>query len=67
MSAKYMPPKEAAEVLGVTVRYMKDMRVRGDGPPFLSLPGQIRYPLKEFEEWCKSRTVTNTAQRRCRA
>jgi len=63
----YLTPEQVCEILQISQQTLKRMRMRGNGPPYLVLPNQIRYPRKEFEEWLASRTVTNTAQRRCRA
>jgi Helix-turn-helix domain len=40
---KLLTPKEAAELLKVSVSWLAKARIRGDGPPFIKIGRSIRY------------------------
>jgi len=57
--------EDAAEFLGVTPRQLRQMRRRGDGPPYARLGHKsIGYALAALRKWISSRTVGNTAEAR---
>jgi hypothetical protein len=55
----------AAELLGVSERYLADCRWRGNGPPFFrvrgSKRGRILYRVAALEAWAVAREQTSTA------
>ncbi len=42
--AEYLSTKEAAALLGVSVKHLETLRVRGGSPPYVRLGRAIRYP-----------------------
>jgi predicted DNA-binding transcriptional regulator AlpA len=44
--------KEAADLLGYSVRFMQDRRSAGTGPKFIRVSARsIRYRVADLEEW----------------
>jgi len=41
--AEYLSPREAAEVLGLTVKGLEGMRATGRGPKYVKIGGRVRY------------------------
>jgi predicted DNA-binding transcriptional regulator AlpA len=55
--------KEAAELLGMTPRFLQARRVRGNGPPFVRISSRaIRYRVSDLESWVRDRLRTSTAE-----
>ena len=53
--------RQAAEVLGISVRTAQDFRLRGSGPPFIRLtPKLIRYRYDELIAWLDERVHRST-------
>lgn len=46
----YVDTKEAARLLGLTVKGLEAMRARGYGPPFVRVGRRIRYPTHRLHE-----------------
>ena len=51
----FLTPKEAAELLKVSVSWLAKARSRGDGPPFIKIGRCVRYSAAALEEWVKSK------------
>lgn len=49
-----------AEFLNISVKTLRAMRLRGDGPPFYKLGGSVRYRLSDIEQWIEERRRTST-------
>lgn len=57
-----LTPKEAAEFLGLTPRFLEMRRYRGDGPLFIRISGRvIRYRREDLETWVGERVRSSTA------
>lgn len=55
--------ERAAEILGVSERFLERRRVRGGGPPFVRVsPRAIRYRVSDLEAWIAERTHDSTAE-----
>jgi excisionase family DNA binding protein len=52
---------EAAALLGLSVRTLRQWRLKGGGPEFLKLGSAVRYDLNALEAWAKSRARVNTS------
>jgi hypothetical protein len=52
---------EAADRLRLSVSYLRNMRVRGDGPAYVKLGRSVRYDPPDLMSWARSRQVTPTA------
>lgn len=50
----FLTPKDAAEILKVSVSWLAKSRMRGDGPPFIKIGRCIRYSEAALQEWAKS-------------
>ena len=58
-----LPPKEAADFLKVTPRYLEAKRHHGGGPKYIRLAkNRVRYRLKELIEFQEERLREHTAQ-----
>ena len=51
---KLLTPKEAAEMLKVSVSWLAKARMRGDGPPFIRIGRSIRYSELGLLQWMKA-------------
>ena len=49
--------RDAARLLGLSVRTLERMRVSGTGPRFLKIGGVVRYRLEDIETWLATRLV----------
>ena len=59
---KYLSPDQVCEVIpGMTVGLLKQMRFRGDGPPYVKVsPRRIAYAEGSLHEWLQSNERTST-------
>ena len=48
---------ETAEELGVSIRTLRGMRQRGEGPPYIKFARQIHYPDEPRRTWLQRRVV----------
>jgi len=48
---KYLTTREAAELLGLTVKSLEARRARGNGPPFVRIGRLIRYLRSAVLAW----------------
>lgn len=51
-----LTPKQAAQVLNVSVSWLAKARKRGDGPRFVQIGRSIRYPESSLRDFIKART-----------
>ena len=49
---------EVARLLGVTSRRLQRVRLRGEGPPFVRIGGEPRYPVGALREWIATTAST---------
>ena len=53
---RYLRPGEAARYLGITARWLGELRRRGDGPPERRIAGgQPRYLFSSLRAWAEGR------------
>lgn len=57
-----LTPKEAAQVLKVSLSWLAKARMRGDGPPFIRVGRSIRYSEAALLQWMKSRQRLSTSE-----
>ena len=48
-----LTPREAAQLLKVSLSWLAKARMRGDGPPFIRIGRSIRYPGDDLIRWMK--------------
>jgi excisionase family DNA binding protein len=49
-----LTPKEAAQLLKVSLSWLAKARMRGDGPPFIKIGKSIRYSEAALLQWVRS-------------
>jgi excisionase family DNA binding protein len=59
---KLLTPKEAAELLKVSVSWLAKARMRGDGPPFIKIGRSIRYSELALLQWMKAHQHLSTSE-----
>jgi excisionase family DNA binding protein len=59
---KLLTPKEAAELLKVSLSWLAKARMRGDGPPFIKIGRSIRYSELALLQWMKSHQHLSTSE-----
>jgi predicted DNA-binding transcriptional regulator AlpA len=59
---KLLTPKEAAELMKVSLSWLAKARMRGDGPPFIKIGRSIRYSEAGLFQWMKSRQYLSTSE-----
>ena len=53
--------KQAADMLGMSVRFLEVLRYQGGGPAFVKLGERVRYRVQDIEAWVEERVRTSTA------
>ena len=65
MLQRLVSQNEAAELLGMSPRYLEARRQRGGGPPFIRISARaIRYRTDDLDEWIEKRRANSTAEYR---
>jgi len=61
-SQKLVTEKQAAKMLSVSPRTLRNWRTRGGGPRFVKISERcIRYRIADLNEWTKERTKHSTS------
>ena len=60
--ATLMTPKDAANVLKVSLSWLAKARMRGDGPPYIRVGRSIRYADLALMQWMKSKQRSSTSE-----
>lgn len=55
-------PKEAAQLVRLSLSWLAKARMRGDGPPYVKLGRSIRYTEAGLLQWMKSRQRRSTSE-----
>lgn len=58
---RLLHPKEAANLLALSVRTLERYRCAGDGPKFLKLSRSVRYCEEDLIEWLEQRRTQSTS------
>lgn len=62
MSEKLLNEKEAAELMGLSVHWMRRSRWAGNGPEFIKIGGgSVRYRPAAIEQFINARTRRSTS------
>ena len=56
-------PKEASQLLRLSLSWLAKSRVAGLGPTFVKLGRSVRYREKDLVQWLKSRARQSTSER----
>ena len=59
---RLLTPKEAANVLRLSLSWLAKARMRGDGPPYVKLGRAIRYREGALVQWLRSRQRLSTSE-----
>ena len=51
---------ETSKYLGISYSWLRQSRVRGDGPPFIKIGRAIRYRKEDVDNWLLQNQRTNT-------
>lgn len=58
----YLPPKQAAEKIGVSPATLQRWRSEGGGPPYCKVGRRlVAYPESGFQKWLTERMASSTA------
>ena len=60
---RYVDDLEAAEILGLSRSYLRQLRLKGGGCRFSSFGRAVRYRLSDLHAWAASKTATSTSDR----
>lgn len=60
---RYVDDAEAAQILGVSRSYLRQLRVKGGGCRFSSFGRAVRYKLTDLYAWADSKASTSTSAR----
>ena len=59
---RLLSPRQAADFLGLTPRFLEMRRFRGGGPPFIRVSGRcVRYLSSDLRAWVEDRRRTSTS------
>ena len=53
----YLDPKEAAQLIGVSVQRLANLRHIGRGPDYIKIGSSIRYGLRDLQNYMDARKV----------
>jgi hypothetical protein len=56
-----LTPKEAAQLLKVSLSWLAKARMRGDGPPYIQFGRAVRYTRQTLFQWMKLRQRVSTS------
>jgi hypothetical protein len=59
--SRWARPQTVAETYGLSLRFLEQMRYRGDGPPFAKVGRAVLYDLREFETWLEQQKRRSTS------
>jgi predicted DNA-binding transcriptional regulator AlpA len=63
MERLLLTEKEAAEMIGLTPRFLQNRRTRGDSPRFVRISARcVRYRASDIVEWAEQRLHSNTSE-----
>ncbi|HEY7009070.1 MAG TPA: helix-turn-helix domain-containing protein [Jatrophihabitantaceae bacterium] len=60
MTARYLKPREVAEIRRMSVSSLAQERYHGEGPPYVKDGARVLYPEDLLDEWLRARLVTPT-------
>jgi hypothetical protein len=61
---QFVDTATAAQLLGLSAIYLRQMRVNGGGPPFARLSAKaVRYRVRDLLRWAESKIVGSTAEK----
>jgi excisionase family DNA binding protein len=61
-AVKLLTPKEAAQLLKVSLSWLAKARMRGDGPPFIKIGRAVRYSEAALLQWMRAQQRPSTSE-----
>jgi predicted DNA-binding transcriptional regulator AlpA len=61
-SDRLLPPRDAAQLLGISLSWLAKARMRGDGPTFIKVGRSVRYAEPALILWMKARQRLSTSE-----
>jgi predicted DNA-binding transcriptional regulator AlpA len=62
--SRYVDDRAAADLLGLSRSYMRQLRVKGGGPRYSKLSAKaIRYRVEDLHAWAEAKSVGSTSER----
>lgn len=58
----FLNEKQVADILGVSLQFLRRRRAVGDGPPVYKLGSLCRYPSAELDEWVSQQRKSGFAK-----
>jgi len=58
----YLDTRATADRTSLSVSYLNQARLRGDGPPFIRVGRRVLYSIGELDAWLAARTRTSTSE-----
>ena len=58
---RFVDDREAAQFLGLSRSYLRQLRVKGGGPPFSKFGAAVRYRLGSLYAWAAECSVSSTS------
>jgi excisionase family DNA binding protein len=62
VAAEYLNTSQAASYLKISRRYLEALRLKGGGPPFISLGRCRRYRRCDIDAWAATRLRRSTSE-----
>lgn len=59
---EWLPPKRAADRLGISEKTLESWRSRGAGPPWSRVGSRVRYNGDDLDRWARSRAAKRGAE-----
>lgn len=57
--------KATASYIGMSESWLRQSRLRGDGPPFFKIGRSVRYQKPQIDAWLEDHRRSNTIHRAC--
>jgi len=57
----WLTPKQAAQLMNLSVSWLAKRRLAGDGPPYVKLGGAVRYAETSLQQWMKGQQRISTS------
>ena len=64
---RLLDQNELGNLIGVTGRHLANLRVTGDGPPFVKVGAAVRYDPADAMAWLKARKRRSTSEQPAKA
>jgi hypothetical protein len=61
-TAAYLDTRGTAEHTSLSISFLNQARLRGDGPPFLKVGRRVLYRVDDVDEWLTGQVRTSTSE-----